>query len=37
MYPKTPIAMMNSAAMVLNFFEELNGFEKKQEAKTAGC
>jgi len=28
---------MNSAAMMLDFFEELNGFVKKQEAQTAGC
>ena len=28
---------MNSAAMVLDFFEEWNGFVKKQEAQTAGC
>jgi hypothetical protein len=28
--------IINSAAMMLDFFEELNDFVKEQEAKTAG-
>jgi len=28
---------MNNAAMMLDFFEEMDGFVKKQEAQTACC
>jgi hypothetical protein len=28
---------IKSAAMMLDFLEEMNGFVKKHEAQTAGC
>lgn len=37
MYMKTRIETMNSASMISDLFEIVNGFVKKCEAQSAGC
>ncbi len=37
MYTKTRIETMNSASMVSDLFEIVNGFVKQRETQSAGC
>ncbi|SEJ22044.1 hypothetical protein SAMN05216327_107166 [Dyadobacter sp. SG02] len=37
MYTKTRIETMNSASMISDLFEVVNGFVKQRETQSAGC